>query len=215
MKYRLAIFDLDGTLLDTTEGIVKSVVHTIRYFNLPLLPQEVLLSFIGPPIQDSFAKFYGLSGDILQEIATIFRNDYSNNNLLKAKPYDGIYQLFRLLSDAGIQTAVATYKREDYAVALLNHFGFNEYTKIMYGGDHDNKLRKKDIIQKCIDTSNVGDNGCIVMVGDTLHDAVGAEGLGIDFIAVTYGFGFKADEVDNSGYVGYADKAIDVFNLMM
>lgn len=67
MKYRLAIFDLDGTLLDTTEGIVKSVVHTIRYFNLPLLPQEVLLSFIGPPIQDSFAKFYGLSGDILQE----------------------------------------------------------------------------------------------------------------------------------------------------
>lgn len=214
MKYRLVIFDLDGTLLDTTEGILASVKHTISHFNLPVLSQEVLTSFIGPPIQDSFAKYYGLSGDRLQEIATIFRNDYSSNNLMKAKPYDGIYQLLQLLSDNGIKIAVATYKREDYAVPLMNYFGFNQYTEIMYGGDHENKLKKKDIIKKCINTANISDMSAVVMVGDTLHDAMGAQEIGLDFIAVTYGFGFKPDEVHSSSYVGYADKAIDVFNLM-
>lgn len=214
MKYRLAVFDLDGTLLDTTQGILASVRYTIQYFSLPPLSQDLLLSFIGPPIQNSFAKAYGLSGSILQEIATVFRMDYSNHNLLKASPYCGIYDLFQSLSDAGVQTAIATYKREDYALTLLKHFGFEQYTSIMFGGDHENELKKKDIIMKCLKAAYIDDYESVVMIGDTLHDAVGASELGIDFIAVTYGFGFKPGINYVGNYTGYADTPIDILNLI-
>lgn len=215
MRYQLAIFDLDGTLLDTTQGILKSVEYTIQHFGLPPLSHDILLSFIGPPIQESFAKVYGLSGSILQEIASIFRTNYSSYNLLKANPYNGIYDLFQRLSDMGIQTAIATYKREDYALTLLKHFDFYQYTNIMYGGDNENKLKKKDIIIKCIKTSKINDYNSVVMIGDTLHDAIGAMELNLDFIAVTYGFGFKQETYKDNHYLGYANAPIDILNLII
>lgn len=214
MKYRLIVFDLDGTLLDTTDGILRSVEYTIRYFDLPPLPIQNLLSFIGPPIQESFAKFYGLSGPILQDIAGVFRDNYSTNNLLFATPYEGIYQLMNQLSAIGVQTAVATYKREDYALTLLKHFGFGAYTNIMYGGDHENILKKKDIILKCIDSAKISDSDSVLMVGDTEHDAVGASELGLDFLAVTYGFGFKPQKNYDIDCIGYADTPLEIFNFI-
>lgn len=215
MKYQLAIFDLDGTLLDTTQGILRSVEYTIRSFSLPSLCQEDLLSFIGPPIQDSFARFYGLSGNILQDIATVFRANYSGSNLLKAKPYFGIYDLLEQLSNRDIKVAVATYKREDYAVKLLRNFGFDKYTDIMFGGDHENKLKKKDIIIKCIKTADISDYSSVVMIGDTLYDAIGAAEINLDFIAVTYGFGFKPNVSSKNKYIGYADTPMDILKLIV
>lgn len=218
MKYELAIFDLDGTLLDTSPGILKSVEYTIRHFGFSPVPKKLLSSFIGPPIQDSFARIYGLSGSILQEIATVFRADYSCNNLLKAKPYNGIYELFDRLYRIGIKIAVATYKREDYAVKLLKSFGFNRYTDIIYGGDHENELKKKDIIVKCIKAAGIRDNADVIMVGDTLHDALAAMDIKLDFIAVTYGFGFDSKTIYENKvgkYIGHAETPIDIFKLII
>ena len=73
-KYEIAVFDVDGTLLDTTEGVLASVKYTIDKMGFEPLSEDVLKTFIGPPIQDSFAKAYNLSGDILQDIATCFRH---------------------------------------------------------------------------------------------------------------------------------------------
>ena len=81
-----------------------------------------------------------------------------------------------------------------YALRLLKHYHFDNYTDIMYGGDNDGTLKKRDIIQKCIDTIGVKDLGEVVMVGDTLHDSNGAKELGVDFIGVSYGFGFHGDD---------------------
>ena len=208
-RYDLAIFDLDGTLLDTTEGVLSSIKYTIREMGFELLDDKALSAFIGPPIQDSFARAYGLEGPILQEIATIFRNRYSTKEyLLLAKPYEGIYELLEQLCARGIRPAVATYKREDYALTLLKHYGFDRYTDIMFGGDHENKLKKKDIIEKCIRVSGVEDRSRVVMIGDTSGDALGAEGMGVDFLGVTYGFGFRtdADVGAFSASVGSADR---------
>lgn len=205
-KYNLAIFDLDGTLLDTRAGVLSAVKYTIKEMGYEMPDEETLRSFIGPPVQEAFGRVYGLEGPILQEIATVFRNFYSTKTLLEAVPYDGILELFAELSLRGIKPAVATYKREDYALTLLKHFGFDRYTDIMFGGDHENKLKKKDIIEKCISAGGVSDISRVVMIGDTEFDSVGAENVGADFIGVTYGFGFKtAEDVSRVKSVGSVD----------
>lgn len=195
-NYCLVIFDLDGTLLDTREGVLSSVKYTIAKEGLAPLEDNVLKTFIGPPIKDSFAQTYGISDEgKLQNLVEIFRKQYKDVDLLKAKPYEGIYKLFETLKNVGIKTAVATYKRQDYTESILKYFGFDQYTDIIYGADPDNKLKKKDIIKLCLEKTRVDiDNA--VMIGDTAHDAEAARQLGMDFLGVTYGFGFKtADDI--------------------
>ncbi len=207
-KYDLAVFDLDGTLLDTRAGVISALRYTITELGYEMPDEETLSSFIGPPVQDSFARVYGLEGAILQDIATLFRNYYSGTTLLEAELYDGILEVFSELRARGIMPAVATYKREDYALKLLRHFGFDRYTDIMFGGDHENKLKKRDIIEKCIAVSGVRDVGRVVMIGDTDLDAIGAEAVGADFIGVSYGFGFKTlDDIRKVKSVGGAESA--------
>ena len=215
-KYDLVIFDVDGTVLDTSSGVLSAVQYTIDKLGYDKIDDKTLATFIGPPIQDSFARVYGLKGDILQTIATIFRDRYKDVDLLKAEPYPGIYDVIRTLSENNITSAIATYKREDYAVTLLKHFRFDEYIDIMHGGDHENKLKKKDIIEICIAESGITDKSRIVMVGDTDHDAIGAQQVGVDFIAVTFGFGFKnKEDVDKIKAVGCAEKAIEILDYII
>ncbi|MDO4268671.1 MAG: HAD hydrolase-like protein [Eubacteriales bacterium] len=210
-RYKLAVFDLDGTILDTTEGVLSAVKYTIQKKKLPPLSDSRLASFIGPPIQDSFAGAYGLSGEILQELATVFRDRYKGEDLLKAAPYEGIYQVFDTLKEREIVPAVATYKREDYALELLRHYRFHEYCPVMHGADHENRLKKQDIIRLCMEETGVTDCREVVMIGDTVHDASGAEKLGVDFVGVTYGFGFRGPEdFDGVRHIGTADCAADI-----
>lgn len=190
---RAVIFDVDGTLLDTTEGVLSSVKYTIAAHRLPAVAKEELLSFIGPPIQDSFARQYGLEGAVLQELASTFRERYKEGDVLKALPYEGIYEVCDELMRRGIAIAIATYKRQDYAEKIMRHFHFDRYTDIIYGADHENKLKKADIIRMCLEAAGV-EPAEAVMVGDTEHDALGAAAAGMDFIAVTYGFGFRKKE---------------------
>lgn len=215
-RYKAAVFDLDGTLLDTSEGVMASVRYTVDYFGLKPLTEEQLRSFIGPPIQDSFAKTYGLKGDILQEIATVFRNRYKEADLLKAVPYDGIYDVFERLTDCGIKPAIATYKRQDYAREILVHFGFHRYTDIMYGADHENRLKKNDIIRNAIRDAGVTAPEEAVMIGDSDNDAVGARLLGVNFIGVTYGFGFHtAADVEKFPNIGAARTTEEISRIIL
>ncbi|MCQ2291987.1 MAG: HAD hydrolase-like protein [Bacteroidales bacterium] len=209
------IFDLDGTLLDTTEGIVESVRYTIGQMKLPELSDAQLLSFIGPPVQISFVNHYGLSEEEAQRISTIFRTYYKEKALLKAKPYEGIFELLKQLKDAGKRLAVATYKREDYALMILKHFGFDRYFDVMRGADDKNQLKKVDIVNLCISEMNgLKDNA--VLVGDTLHDAIGAQEAGVDFLGVTYGFGFTSrEDVDKYPNIGCAKKVNEIFSLIV
>lgn len=199
------IFDVDGTLLDTTEGVLASVGYTIKKHGLPELSYEQLLQFIGPPIQNSFAKLYHLEGDVLQELATTFRDRYKTTDLMKAKPYEGIYETMEALQRRGVHIAVATYKRQDYTIDLMKHFGFDRYTEVFCGADHENKLKKKDIIENAVKLSGCTDFDKAVMVGDSDNDAIGAAAIGIGFIGVTYGFGFRtAGDVDQYPNIGVA-----------
>lgn len=205
-QYKAAIFDVDGTLLDTTEGVLAAVSYTIKAAGIPEIDGNTLLTFIGPPIQESFIRVYGVTKERAQELATMFRNRYKDYELLKAKPYEGIYEAMNHISAKGVGIAVATYKRQDYAETILRHFGFDRYSDVLYGADHENKLKKMDIIKLCLKDMGITDPADAVMIGDSGHDAEGAGQLGMDFIGVTYGFDFRTKE-DVFAYpaIGYAD----------
>lgn len=187
------IFDLDGTLLDTTEGILESAAYAVKQMGFGMLSYNEMLKFVGPPIQNSFMNFYGCDKEEAQKAANIFRKYYVENALYKAKPYEGIYELCEWCKDNDKKMAVATYKREDYALTILNHFGFDKYCSSMHGADNDNRLTKADIVDMCIRELG-GKRENTVLIGDTIHDAMGAEQAGIDFIPVMYGFGFANKE---------------------
>ena len=136
--------------------------------------------------------------------------------MLKAVPYDGIYDVFERLADSGIKPAIATYKRQDYATEILVHFGFDKYTDIMYGADHENKLKKNDIIRNAIRDAGVTAPEEAVMVGDSDNDAIGAKLLGVNFIGVTYGFGFHtAADVEKFPNIGAARTTDEILRLIV
>lgn len=210
-RYEIAIFDVDGTLLDTSEGVLLSVEDAIREFRYQMPKPEVLRNFIGPPIQDSFAKTYNLSKEEADRMAAVFRKSYKEKNLFKARPYEGIYELMDELCSRHVRVAMATYKRQDYAEAILRHFEFHRYSNILYGSDFEGKLKKVDIIRKCMEDLGATDYRNAVMIGDSWHDAKGAEQLGVDFIGVTYGFDFRSrQEVHNCTSVGSAETPLEL-----
>ena len=214
MNKSAVLFDLDGTLLDTTEGVLESTVHAAASLGCDPLPHETMLRFVGPPIQESFMRYYGMDMARAQEAANRFRDYYKENALFKAKPYPGLVETLKALSGSGIAIGVATYKREDYAIQVLRHFGIAPYCKSMHGADNFNRLTKADIVEMCIGELGA-DKKEIVLVGDTEHDAVGAANAGVDFIGVTFGFGFKT-ESDVGGYpnIGCIDSLEQIVELI-
>ena len=191
--YKAVVFDVDGTLIDGTEGIIKSVKATLEHFNLPPLSEEKLVEFVGPPIQNSCKEHLGMSNEEAQEFANYFRQQYSNGDVFFARVYDGIFDLLEFLQKFGIRMGVATYKRQDYAIALMKHFGFDKYFTSICGADNENKLKKIDIMKNCISELRTK-KGNVLMIGDSLHDGGASVELNVGFIGVTYGFGFKSKE---------------------
>ena len=146
----------------------------------------------------------------------MFRNRYKDHDLLKAVPYDGMFETIEELSRAGIRTAVATYKRQDYADRILEHFGFDKVCDHICGSDFEQKLSKSDIIENAIRLLEVSDRSRVVMVGDSDNDAEGAKGIGVPFVGVTYGFGFATeDDVNAFPNIGSAKCCSDILRCVL
>lgn len=208
------LFDLDGTLLDTSEGIIDSVSYTIRQLGYQALPESTLLKFVGPPIQNSLITHLGITQEEAQNCANIFRNYYKTKALFKANLYPDVLVLLQSLKSDGIKVGVATYKREDYAIELLNHFGIADYCDVMHGADNDNVLTKADIVELCIKEMGV-DKSSIVLVGDTEHDAKGANDADVGFLAVTWGFGYSPDnQVTNYPYRAFIENPLQILTFI-
>ena len=190
-RYHYVIFDLDGTLLNTEPGIVLSLRDMTAQLCLPEIPPSDYRHFIGPPIEISVHDYFGLSKAEATQAAKVFRDAYSNKYLFEATPYDGIIPLLDRLRSYEIKIAIATYKRHDYAVRVMEHFGLTTYCYPCLGSNAE-RTSKAAIIQSCMDILSA-DPSQAVYIGDTEHDHRGAEECGIDFIGVSYGFGFAGD----------------------
>ena len=187
------IFDVDGTLINGTEGILKSVCKAIEHFNLPMPSQEKLVEFVGPPMQNSCKATFNTTDEFAQEFANFFRKEYAAGDVFLADVYDGIFELLEYLKSKGYKLGVATYKRQDYAIDLMKHFGFDKYFDSICGADNENKLKKIDILKNCMKELGAPKETTI-LIGDSYHDGAAAQELGVGFIGVTYGFGFKTKE---------------------
>ena len=209
------IFDLDGTLLDTSEGVVECVRYAARTLGSPLLPREQLLRFIGPPLNASFPRYYGYDEDRTQEAIRMFREHYQAGAMFLARPYDGILSLCETLRDHGIRMAVATNKLEPAARRLLTHFGFDRYCDPIRGADPDGRLKKADLIRLVLEEHGIPPARA-VLLGDTEYDAAGAAEAGVPFLAVTYGFGFrKPEDLADLPYIGLAASPMDAAAVLL
>lgn len=196
--YRGVIFDLDGTLLDTTIGVVHAVKKTLNQSSL-IKPEYIKWEqFVGPPMQDSFQKYFAMDEEKALGLANIFRGIYRKDSLFMAEVYSGVYELLALLRKNNYKIAVATNKSHENALEILNKFGIMEYCDYAKGSDLDGKLKKTDIINLCMQQLNIKYSE-LLCIGDSKYDLEGAKKLNIDFLAVTYGFGFgKTDLIEKN-----------------
>lgn len=207
MKYRFVIWDVDGTLLDTQEGVISAYRYALDALKLSPKTDEEIRSYVGPTPQTIFKTRFGLNDEAAQQAANLFRDRYKTHDLLKARVYDGVYDVMEFLKKNNIEQAIATNKRQDYATEICQHFGFDKYCFPIVGADNENKLTKADLIKKCLETQKVSNLSEAVMIGDTQGDKTAAETVGIDFIGVNYGFGFK-------NVAEYANTPSVIFNLI-
>ena len=215
------IFDLDGTLLDTSEGIISSVEKMIDHFGYKKLTRAELETFIGPPISKSVIRIYGLSDEEALEAMKYYRvvykaepEDGSKPDLFRGSIYPGMEELLQNLRDDGYKVGVATYKPEHMAKALLEEKGLTKYFDVIHGADLEGKLTKADVVSLSIkELGHTPEE--TAMVGDSDNDAIGAEGANALFIGVTYGFGFKTEsDVNEFNNIGYASTPLEVMDVV-
>lgn len=211
----LILFDVDGTLLNTSKGILSSIDYALDSHGLTLPDSFDRSELIGPPIQKSFARLFpSLSENEIKELSAAFREHYKNVDLLKADFYPSMEYVLKTLFARGYCLGVATYKREDYAVELMHAFGVDRYAKVIHGQDMAGKMTKADVIRLCIQEAGHTPDTTI-MVGDSLSDEEGAKDVGCLFLPVTYGFGYKTGHVfSGPRIVGIADKPLDILEVL-
>lgn len=208
MKIEALIWDIDGTLLNTLPGLVCAYKYSIERLSLAPKSDSEIASFIGPTPQTIFKEHFGLQEPEAQAAADIFRSRYKEADLYKASVYEGIIPLLQKLKAMGLPQAVATNKRQDYAIDILQHFGLAPYLDPIYGIDNLSSLTKADLIKKCLAALKLKKPSSAVMVGDTEGDLKAAEEAGVSFIGVNYGFGFQNEE-------GYADTPLTLLELLV
>lgn len=194
-KYDLVVFDLDGTLLDTADGIVNCLNFALKEVGMETMPSQKIKQTIGSPFSKIVADNKMINQEVLINIQAIYRDKYKTLGIKGAKRYTGIIEVLKYLQASGYKTAVATLKVESGALAILKAHDMDKYFDLIYGVDVNNTYSKADLVQKAMTILNIPPNKTI-LVGDTVYDLQGADIAKVDFLAVTYGFGFSLQNLD-------------------
>lgn len=203
---------MDGTLLDTSSGILRAVRYTLEYFHKEIPDDDMLKKFIGPPLRLSFASLPDVAINEADEMVIVFRKQYSEYELFNARLYAGIEKLCEHLYANNVKIAVATNKPEKFAKKLIEHFKLAKYITIVCGANEQETLTKADLIYRIMEHFQIEDKSKVVMVGDTIGDADAAYECCVDFIGVTYGFGLsnKKEDIIRSKAIQMASTPLDI-----
>lgn len=210
MRKKYILLDLDGTLTDSSEGITKSVQYALEKMGITENDMAVLKRYIGPPLNESFTRFHGLSDEDSLKAVAYYRERYADTGLYENKLFDGIKEFLAGLKKEGYIVALATCKPEIYVPTILKHFDIEQYFDVAVESELEGGKRrhKDDVIEevisqiiklKDIPATDIYDvKADAIMIGDRKDDVLGAKDAGIESIGLRYGFA-EADELENAG----------------
>ncbi|MBQ6034345.1 MAG: HAD hydrolase-like protein [Ruminococcus sp.] len=191
------LFDLDGTLTDSTEGIVRCLEYALERmgFDIP----EDKNKFLGPPLYRSFAEFCGMNEEQVNEAVRIFRERYSTVGLFENRVYEGVPEMLKRLRDGGKRIMVATSKPEVYAVRIFDRFGLSQFFEIVGGANINGTRNDKDeVIEYVLEKAGISDRSSVLMIGDRRQDVIGAHKTGLKCMGILWGFG-SIEELTEAG----------------
>ena len=201
MKQKSILFDLDGTLTDSGEGIINCAIMTLEHYGLPIPSREEMRVFVGPPLHESFIN-HGVPADKSEEAIQIYRSRYVPIGAYENTPYPGIRELLETLKAQGHKLYVATSKPEGMSIKILEHFDLAKYFDQICGATMDaSRSSKEAVIAYLLEQNGRADN--MFMVGDTKFDILGAKEHGIPAIGVSWGYG-KVEDMVSAGAAGIA-----------
>lgn len=190
MKYKLVIFDFDGTIADTSEGIIDSHKYVLKKINKTIPSDKELYNLIGGNLLDIYMNYFGFTEDTAKELVKIYRERYALVGIHKAMLYPNLEELLIYLKEKGIKIGIATLKAERFAIEMVHELGISQYFDCICGMDADDRLTKAKLVRRCMDKTNCKSSDSI-LIGDTLNDYKGAVQAGVDFLGVSYGFGLE------------------------
>lgn len=210
----VCLFDLDGTLTDPKEGITKSVAYALGKFDIGVKHLDDLKVFIGPPLQDSFMKYYSMDEEQAQQAIQYYREYFSTTGIFENKVYPGIAQMLQQLKAQNKKVLVATSKPEGFARQIMEHFQLADDVDDVCGATMDGSRSKKgDVIAYALNKHHVHEMDAI-MVGDREHDILGAKENHLPCIAVLYGYGSR-EEFEKAGADVIVESVSELTNYLM
>ncbi len=208
MKINYIVWDLDGVMINGQEGVIKGVNHVLRMTGRPLMsPEHIHMLLTAPKVQVAFERICSVPPEVAVIYADMYRDAYLNHYLFEARVQDGISNVIETLYAHNVPQAIATNKRHECAIKLCQHFGFNEYCSPIIGSDGKEGTTKSDTIRKCLRRMGCQVPGEAIMIGDLPGDIKSAEEVGMHFLGVNYGFGFR-------DVLGYANTPGEILTLL-
>jgi HAD hydrolase, family IA, variant 1 len=201
MKQKHILFDLDGTIVRSDLGITRGVQKSLEHFGIYEEPEN-LKKFVGPPLVESYTKIYGLSLLQYEKALEIFHEYYRSTGIFECELYEGIEEMLKVLSK-DYRLYIATSKPEKEARRVIEHFGLDKYFTFVGGSDGDfntKRSTKAAVIEYVLKSNNIEDKTAAIMVGDKVHDIVGANTVGLKSIGILYGYG-SMEEFDKANYI--------------
>lgn len=205
------LFDLDGTLTDSGEGIINCAILALEHFGLPIPSREEMRVFVGPPLHESFIN-HGVPAEKTEEAIKVYRSRYIPIGAYENTPYPGIRELLESLKAQGHKLYVATSKPEAMSIRILEHFDLARYFDMICGATMDTSRSSKEaVIAYLLEQNGRADN--MVMVGDTKFDILGAKEHGIPAIGVSWGYG-KVEDMEKAGAAAIAHTMEELLTLL-
>mgnify|MGYP000453762557 CR=1 FL=1 len=203
MSFKYILLDLDGTLTDPAIGITNSIMYALEKFGIRVNDRSELYSFIGPPLQESFMRFFGFSEADAVRAVEYYREYYRDKGIFENLVYDGVEDLLQLLKEKGRTVILATSKPELFARQILEHFDLAEYFDFVAGSELDGRrVHKDEVIRYALDACKISDLAKAIMIGDREYDIIGARKIGIKSLGVLYGYGDRKElEVAGADYI--------------